>query len=101
MVALIEATQDDTYPAEIKLVISNRPEAAGLRKADEMGVNAICIDHRDFETRADFELDEGKIIAQSSLSIETVDTPETLAKRVQKLEHTIYPKALADALRNN
>ena len=57
MVALIEAAQDKTYPADIQLVISNRPEAAGLRKADEMGVTAICIDHRDFDSRADFELE--------------------------------------------
>ncbi len=55
MVALIAAAQAETYPADIRLVISNRPEAEGLRKADALGVNAICIDHRDFKTRADFE----------------------------------------------
>jgi len=55
MVALLEAAGDPTYPADIKLVISNRPEAEGLRKADEREVTAICIDHRDFATRAEFE----------------------------------------------
>ena len=57
MAALIEATQNKSYPADIQLVISNRPEAAGLRKADKLGVTAICIDHRDFDSRADFELE--------------------------------------------
>lgn len=57
MMALIEAAQDKSYPADIQLVISNRPEAAGLRKADDMGVTAICIDHRDFDSRAEFEVE--------------------------------------------
>lgn len=172
MVALVEAAQDPSYPANIKLVISNRPEASGLLKADEMGVTAICIDHRDFDSRPDFEaeldaalrahniefiacagfmrvlgetfvrswcdkminihpsllpkykglhthkraieaadtqhgctvhwvnegVDEGKIIAQSVLNVQSDDTPETLAKRVQALEHHLYPDALASAL---
>jgi phosphoribosylglycinamide formyltransferase-1 len=55
MAALIDAAKQPDYPADIQLVISNRPEALGLRKADDMGVTAICIDHRDFKARADFE----------------------------------------------
>lgn len=55
MVALIEASQAPDYPADIQLVISNRPEAAGLLKANKLGIKAICIDHRDFDTRVDFE----------------------------------------------
>lgn len=55
MMALIEAAQSETYPADIQLVISNRPEAEGLRKADAIGVTAIAIDHRDFTTRQTFE----------------------------------------------
>ena len=172
MLALIKAAQDPQYPADIRLVISNRPEAAGLRKADEMGVSAICIDHRDFNTRAEFEaeldaalrahaiefvacagfmrvlgaafvqawsgklinihpsllpkykglhthtraieandinhgctvhwvneaVDEGNIIASSTLKIHPTDTPDSLAKRVQSLEHKLYPDALARAV---
>jgi len=172
MAALINAAQDPDYPANIQLVISNRPEATGLRKADDLGVTAICIDHRDFETRSDFDaelnaalkahkiefvacagfmrvlgktfvkawtdrlinihpsllpkykglhthkralaakddkhgctvhwvnegVDEGKIIAQTDLEIHPSDTPESLAARVQKLEHRLYPEALAAAL---
>lgn len=172
MVALIEAAQAPDYPADIQLVISNRPEAAGLLKADGFGVTAICIDHHEFESRAAFEneldaalkahnidfvacagfmrvlgeafvqkwagkminihpsllpkykglhthkraidaadvkhgctvhwvnegVDEGKIIAQAELDISPEDTPKTLARRVQTLEHRLYPKALAAAL---
>ena len=33
MVALIEAAQGKDYPAEIALVLSNQPDAAGLTRA--------------------------------------------------------------------
>ena len=172
MLSLIEAAQAPDYPAEIALVISNKPEAQGLRAADEKGVEAICIDHREFETRAAFEaemdaalraheidfvvcagfmrvlgatfvrdwtgrminihpsllpkykglhthkraleagdaehgctvhwvsegVDEGHIIAQSTLDVDASDTEETLATRVQALEHRLYPSALRDVL---
>jgi len=57
MVALIGAAQAPEYPADIQLVISNRPDALGLPKAEDLGVKAICIDHRDFDSRDDFELE--------------------------------------------
>jgi formyltetrahydrofolate-dependent phosphoribosylglycinamide formyltransferase len=44
------------------------------------------------------ELDAGGIIAQSRLAVEPGDTAETLAARVLKLEHALYPSALAKAL---
>lgn len=62
--ALIEAAQDSDYPAEIVLVISNQPDAAGLARAAEAGVPTRVIDHRDYgeagarttpEARAAFE----------------------------------------------
>jgi phosphoribosylglycinamide formyltransferase-1 len=175
MIALIEAAQAPDYPADIQLVISNRPEAAGLLKADALGVKAICVDHRDYKSRAEFEaeldaalrahaiefiacagfmrilaeafvkswsgrlinihpsllpkykglhthkraleagdakhgctvhwvnegVDEGQIIAQAELDVFESDTPETLAARVQALEHQLYPAALSTALTRN
>jgi len=46
-------------------------------------------------------VDEGKIIAQSALNIAADDTPDSLAKRVQVLEHRLYPEALKQALRES
>jgi phosphoribosylglycinamide formyltransferase 1 len=40
------------------------------------------------------EMDEGEIIMQSSLEVSPHDTETTLAARVLKLEHELYPKAL-------
>jgi phosphoribosylglycinamide formyltransferase-1 len=46
MAALIEAAQDERYPAEIALVISNEPAAAGLERARADGIRTSVIDHR-------------------------------------------------------
>jgi phosphoribosylglycinamide formyltransferase-1 len=40
------------------------------------------------------EVDSGPIIAQAALAVENDDTSESLAARVIKLEHKIYPLAL-------
>lgn len=55
MMALVEAARDPAYPAEIALVISNRPEAPGLVWATEHGVTAIAIDHKIYTNRMAFE----------------------------------------------
>jgi phosphoribosylglycinamide formyltransferase-1 len=48
MTALIEAARDPNYPAEIALVVSNRPDAAGLQRAAEAGIPTAIVDHKDF-----------------------------------------------------
>lgn len=48
MEALIAAARADRYPAEITLVLSNRPEAAGLARAQAAGVPVIVVDHKPF-----------------------------------------------------
>jgi phosphoribosylglycinamide formyltransferase-1 len=56
MTALIEAAKADDYPAAIVLVVSNRPDAFGLSRAREAGIETAIIDHREFgEDRAAFE----------------------------------------------
>ncbi len=56
MTALIEAAKAKDYPAEIVLVASNRPEAAGLARARAEGVATVVIDHTPFgEDREAFE----------------------------------------------
>ncbi len=46
LAALLAAARDPDYPAEIALVVSNRPDAPGLRRAAVAGVPALLIDHR-------------------------------------------------------
>lgn len=49
MAALIEAARDPDYPAEIAVVVSNRPDAHGLALARAAGIAATSIDHRPFK----------------------------------------------------
>jgi phosphoribosylglycinamide formyltransferase len=42
----------------------------------------------------DEEYDHGKIIAQESIEVRNEDTVETLAERVLKIEHELYPKVV-------
>lgn len=55
MTALIAASMEPDYPAEISLVLSNRPEAPGLKRASDMGLATDVVDHKAFETKPDFE----------------------------------------------
>jgi phosphoribosylglycinamide formyltransferase-1 len=45
MAALIEAAKDKTYPAEIAVVISSRPDAGGLMVARTNGITTEVVDH--------------------------------------------------------
>ena len=169
MAALIEAAKAKDYPAEIVLVLSNRPGAGGLARAREAAIATAVIDHRPFgEDREAFErvldqelrkyqveivclagfmrlltgwfigrwsgrilnihpallpdfkglhthrralqagakrhgatvhfvveaTDAGPIIRQESVPVLQGDTEATLAARVLKVEHQIYPEAL-------
>jgi phosphoribosylglycinamide formyltransferase-1 len=168
MAALIEAARAPDYPAEIVLVLSNEPDAAGLAFAASRGVATAVVNHRDFETRDAFAdaldaklrearteiiclagfmrllatpfverwrgkminvhpsllpafkgldtharaldagvskhgctvhfvepaLDSGPIILQAEVPVLPSDDEPTLAARVLKEEHRIYPEAL-------
>ncbi len=44
------------------------------------------------------ELDSGEIILQQSVPIQSIDTAESLAKKVLAQEHLLYPKAIKKVL---
>jgi len=48
MTALIEAAKAQDYPAEIVVVVSNRPDALGLVRAREAGIATALVDHTAF-----------------------------------------------------
>ena len=48
MEALLDAADAPDYPAEPVLVLSNRPDAAGLETAASRGIATVAIDHKPF-----------------------------------------------------
>ncbi|HEX8167499.1 MAG TPA: phosphoribosylglycinamide formyltransferase [Beijerinckiaceae bacterium] len=55
MASLIEAARAPDYPAEIALVVSNRPEAPGLARAAAERIATAIVDHRTYPEREAFE----------------------------------------------
>jgi phosphoribosylglycinamide formyltransferase-1 len=166
--AFVEAARAPAYPAEIALVVSDNPEAAGLGLARDAGIGTAVIERRQYATKHDFEaeidaklrgagielvclagfmrvlttelvqawrdrmlnihpsllplfpglktheralaagvrvhgatvhfvraeVDSGPIVVQGAVPVLPNDTPVTLAARVLKIEHRIYPLAL-------
>lgn len=54
MQALIRSMQSD-HPGKPVLVVSNRPDAGGVRRAAALGVPTAIVDHRAYPNRAEFE----------------------------------------------
>ncbi len=70
MAALIEAAKAPGYPAEIALVVSNRPEAGGLALARAAGVATAVLDHRPFgKDRAAFDAALQAILDQHRIKL--------------------------------
>ncbi|MBN4079475.1 phosphoribosylglycinamide formyltransferase [Beggiatoa alba] len=53
--AIIDAVEDNALPVEIRAVISNRPDARGLQRANRAGLRTEIIDHTRFDTREAFD----------------------------------------------
>jgi formyltetrahydrofolate-dependent phosphoribosylglycinamide formyltransferase len=166
--ALLDAQQrGDLHPANIVLVLSNRPGVAALQRAEAAGVPSEVLDHTTYETRQRFEealvgqleahqieaivlagfmrilspyfvdrypqrilnthpalcpsfpgvraprqaieagvkvsgctvhfvdtgVDTGPIIFQEAVPVHPGDTPESLHRRIQSIEHRLLPEA--------
>lgn len=69
MAALIEGARAENFPAEIALVISNKPDAGGLALAKSSGIATLAIDSKPFgKDRAAFEA-----VMQSALDQHRID----------------------------
>ena len=55
MQAIIDAIAAGRLNAVVSGVISNRPNAYGLERAADAGIEAICLDHTDFDDRASYD----------------------------------------------
>lgn len=69
MQALAIAAQAADYPAQINLVISNRPDAGGLDKARALNIQAMCIDHKQFKSRKAFERALDAVLRQAGTEL--------------------------------
>lgn len=102
MAALVEASRAADCPYEVVLVLSNNPDAAGLAKADALGVPTLAIDHRPFgkdreahERRVDAALrDAGAqyVVLAGYMRILTPFLVEAWAGRMVNIHPSLLPK---------
>lgn len=69
MTALIEAANQQDYPAEIVLVVSDRPGAAGLPIAARHGITTVTIDRTKFPTREQFDAALDQALTEARVEI--------------------------------
>jgi phosphoribosylglycinamide formyltransferase-1 len=53
--AIIDCCQAGSLAAEIAVVITNNPGAGALERAAQAGIPTLCINHREFARREDFD----------------------------------------------
>lgn len=53
--AILDAAANGALPVDIRAVISNRPDAAGLERARRAGVTAEVLDHKQYADRHGFD----------------------------------------------
>ncbi|HKJ04401.1 MAG TPA: phosphoribosylglycinamide formyltransferase [Geopsychrobacteraceae bacterium] len=68
--SIIDRCADGSLDAEIALVLCNNPGAGALNRAEQAGINNLCIDHRQFSDRQDF--DQSVVAALKKAAVELV-----------------------------
>ncbi|QIE42233.1 phosphoribosylglycinamide formyltransferase [Meridianimarinicoccus aquatilis] len=101
MVALARSMTGD-HPARPVLVLSNRPDAGGLDRAQEMGIETAVVDHRahkgdrpGFETALNTALDAAKpdlICLAGFMRVLTSAFTERWAGRMLNIHPSLLPK---------
>ncbi len=53
--AILDAAARGELPVEVRAVISNRPDAKGLARAQQAGIPTVVVDHTAFASRQDYD----------------------------------------------
>lgn len=70
--AIIDAIASKRLNAKIAVVISNRPDATGLKRATDAGIEALVIDHTDsakFATREDYDAELVRVLKERQVRL--------------------------------
>ena len=67
--AIIDAVADERLDAELAIVISNKPDAAGLKRAERAGVETLVLRHADYPSREAFDLAMAEELRRRSVGL--------------------------------
>jgi len=66
--ALISACKKQDFPAEIILVVSNKADALGLKRAQKAGIPTLALNPKDFAEREDFDAAISDALTQAGVN---------------------------------
>lgn len=69
MMSLIEAASRPGFPAEIALVLSNRPGVHGLARAEAAGIATRTLDHKGFADRPSFDAALDALLVEEQIDL--------------------------------
>jgi phosphoribosylglycinamide formyltransferase 1 len=69
MMALVAAAQAPDYPADVAVIVSSRPDAAGLAWARAQGLPASVIDHKTYASREAFDAAVDQVLAEAGVEL--------------------------------
>lgn len=69
MHALVKASRAADYPAEIVCVVSNKPDAGGLKIAVDEGIATHVVNHKDYASRETFDAALNAYLRSQNLDI--------------------------------
>ncbi len=77
MKALVKACEEEDFPAEVVLVLSNKIDAEGLKFAESKGIKTAFLNHKDFsnteiskeQARENFDKKVSEEIEKSELKL--------------------------------
>jgi len=67
--AIIDACESGKIPAEVKVVVSNKPGVYALERAKRHGIPHYVVDHKLYQTREDFEKEVIKILKEYEVEL--------------------------------
>ncbi|MFZ2467580.1 MAG: phosphoribosylglycinamide formyltransferase, partial [Parvibaculum sedimenti] len=67
--SLIAATREPGFPAEIVIVISNKPDAPGLEVARAAGIPTQVVNHKDYPTREAFDAELDAALRRAGIEL--------------------------------
>lgn len=99
--ALIDETASGKLDLELSVVLSNRPDAAGLERARKAAISTECLRHQDYPARAQFDaalvktLDEYEpdlVILAGFMRILTATFVNHFSGRILNIHPSLLPK---------
>ena len=67
--SIIDQQQSGKLSVDIALVISNNPGAGALDRAQQAGINTLCINHRNYSSREEFDQSLVNALQQANIDL--------------------------------